>query len=121
MVQLLVMFLMTLCRISILPHLMPFSGENPHSIVVLDNAAIHHIDGIKRKIKEVGALVMHQQCLLFKYNMFIFVDEAGADRRDTLKKYAYSWRGKPANSCKLLVQGKHVTAMALMSTSGIYT
>ena len=37
---------------------MPFNGENPHSIVVLDNAAIHHVDGIKRMIEEVGALVM---------------------------------------------------------------
>ena len=51
--------------------------------------------------------------------MFIFVDETGADRRDTLRKYAYSWRGKPAKSSKLLVRGKHVTAMALMSISGI--
>ena len=31
---------------SILPHLMPFNGANQHSIVVMDNASIHHVDGI---------------------------------------------------------------------------
>ena len=30
----------------LLPQLMPFNGTNPHSVVVLDNAAIHHIGGI---------------------------------------------------------------------------
>ena len=31
---------------SILPHLMPFNGANQHSIVVMDNASIHHVDDI---------------------------------------------------------------------------
>ena len=51
--------------------------------------------------------------------MFIFVDESGADRRDALRKYAYSWKGSPAKSCKLLVRGEHITAIALMSCNGI--
>ena len=33
--------------------------------------------------------------------MFIFVDETGADCRDTLCKYGYSLRGKPIRSQKL--------------------
>ena len=36
----------------LLPHLQPFNGENPHSIVVLDNAAIHHIHDAPLKMLE---------------------------------------------------------------------
>ena len=28
---------------ALLPHLMSFNGVNPHSIVILDNASIHHL------------------------------------------------------------------------------
>ena len=41
----------------LLPHLMPFNGVNPHSVVILDNCSIHHVDGIASMIEEVGALV----------------------------------------------------------------
>ena len=27
-------------------HLMPFNGPNEHSIVIMDNASIHHVEGI---------------------------------------------------------------------------
>ena len=43
---------------SLLPHLMPFDGYNPHSIVVMDNCSIHHVQGIKTMIEEVGALLL---------------------------------------------------------------
>ena len=41
----------------LLPHLMPFNGKNPHSVVILDNCSIHHIDEVVDMIHEVGALV----------------------------------------------------------------
>ena len=41
---------------SILPHLMPFNGTNQHCIVVMDNASIHHVDGITDIIQGVGAI-----------------------------------------------------------------
>ena len=41
----------------LLPHLMPFDGNNPHSVVILDNCSIHHLDDIVDMIHEVGALV----------------------------------------------------------------
>ena len=31
---------------SLLPHLMSFDGRNPHSIVVMDNCSIHHVDSL---------------------------------------------------------------------------
>ena len=41
----------------LLPHLMPFNGSNPHSVVVMDNCAIHHVDSIVSSINDVGAIV----------------------------------------------------------------
>ena len=41
-----------------LPHLNPFNGTSKHSIVVMENAPIHHVDGIVDMIQLVGAMVM---------------------------------------------------------------
>jgi len=40
-----------------LPHLMPFNGVNPHSVIVMDNCAIQHTEGIVEIIEDVGAIV----------------------------------------------------------------
>ena len=42
----------------LLPLLMPFDGKNPHSIVIMDNDSIHHVDGIMDLITGVGALLI---------------------------------------------------------------
>ncbi len=42
----------------VLPHLMPYNGTNPHSVVIMDNASIHHVDGVVQMIQGVGALVI---------------------------------------------------------------
>lgn len=42
---------------SLLRHVMPFNGHNPHSVVVLDNASIHHTDNIIHILQSVGVLV----------------------------------------------------------------
>ena len=52
-------------------------------------------------------------------DMLVFIDETGADRRNCLRKFAYSIRGKPALCQKLLVRGQRVSAIAAMSTEGI--
>jgi len=36
---------------------MPFNGTNPNSIVVMDNASIHHIDELVELLSGVGVLV----------------------------------------------------------------
>ena len=43
---------------SLLPHLMPFNGTNPNSIVILDNCSIHHLDDVVDLIHSVGARVI---------------------------------------------------------------
>ena len=42
---------------NLLPHLMPFDEINPHSVVVLDNCAIHHIAEVKSMLEGIGVLV----------------------------------------------------------------
>ena len=36
---------------------MPFNGTNPHSVVILDNAAIHHVKSVVASLKGLGVLV----------------------------------------------------------------
>ena len=56
---------------------------------------------------------------VYSPEMLIFVDETGADRRNSLRKYAYSLRGKPAKNHSLMVRGERVSAIACMSMAGI--
>lgn len=56
---------------------------------------------------------------LYSPEMLIFVDETGADRRDTIRKHGYSMRGKPLVSHKLLIRGEHVSAIACISLAGV--
>ena len=55
----------------------------------------------------------------YKPEMLVFLDETGADRRNTVQKYSYSLRGKPAKSHKLLIWRKRVSAIAVMSIQGL--
>ena len=56
---------------------------------------------------------------MYSSDMFIFVDETGADRKNQLRKYGYSLRGRPAVNHALLVRGERVSAIACMSINGI--
>ena len=56
---------------------------------------------------------------IYTADMFIFLDETGTDRRDALRRYAYSWRGLPALAHKLLVKGQYLSSIAIMSSSGV--
>ena len=56
---------------------------------------------------------------VYSSDMFVFVDETGADRRNVLHKYGYSLRGKPASNHSLLIRGERVSAVACMSVNGI--
>ena len=42
----------------LLPHLMPFNGTNPHSIVILDNCSIHHVPEVVKAVQDVGSLLI---------------------------------------------------------------
>ena len=45
--------------IRILPILQPFYGINAHSVVIMDNASIHHVDGVTDLIEiQAGARLL---------------------------------------------------------------
>ena len=41
----------------LLPHLHPFDGVSSHSVVVMDNASIHHVNEVAQLIESTGALL----------------------------------------------------------------
>lgn len=44
---------------NLLPHLLPFNGVNEKSVVILDNASIHHVPEIESLIEETGAIAIY--------------------------------------------------------------
>ena len=42
----------------LLPYLLLFNGVNPNSVVIMDNASIHHVERVVNLIEETGAMVM---------------------------------------------------------------
>ena len=55
----------------------------------------------------------------YNSDMFIFLDETGADRRNTIRKYGYSMRGKTPQKHTLLVRGEHVSGIGIISVNGL--
>ena len=56
---------------------------------------------------------------LYSSEMFVFLDETGADRWNTIRKYGYSIRGIPARCHRLLARGKRISAIAMISVEGL--
>ena len=56
---------------------------------------------------------------IYSQDMLIFLDESGSDKRDSLRKYGYSLRGKPPRCQKFLVRGERVSLLTFMSSSGV--
>ena len=49
---------------------------------------------------------------MYSSEMFIFIDETGCDRKNALRKFGYSVRGKPATCVRLLSKGKRYSAIS---------
>ena len=56
---------------------------------------------------------------IFPTEMFVWIDESGSDSKDQLRRYGYALRGKRAVYRKLLVRGRHVSAVAAISSQGL--
>lgn len=41
----------------LLPQLMPFNGYNTHSVVIMDNCSVHHVERITQMITSTGAIL----------------------------------------------------------------
>ena len=46
---------------------------------------------------------------------FVFIDETGTDRRDSMRRFGYGLRGKPPVSQKILFRGQRVSTIAAIS------
>jgi len=51
--------------------------------------------------------------------LLVFVDETGADRRNCMRRLAYSMRGMPATSRKFTFKGDRVNAICAISYDGL--
>ena len=58
-------------------------------------------------------------CLLFKRDMFVWVDETGANNRDHIRKYGYALCGMTPTYTRQLVRGKRANAIVGLTASGI--
>jgi len=56
----------------LLPCLMPFNGINPRSVVVMDNASIHHVDKIRDLIEQKAKAIL---CFLPPYSPDLMLAE----------------------------------------------
>lgn len=56
---------------------------------------------------------------LYSPRMFVFVDETGSDRRNAMRKFGYSLRGKRCVAKMLLARGERVSAIAGLTLDGI--
>ena len=74
---------------------------------------------IARQRDEIERLRFVSELTVYTPEMFIFLDETGSDKRNAHRRYAYSWRGKPARTHKLLVRGQRMNAIAFMSVDGL--
>ena len=91
--------------------------------------SINYLQAIKRygmtrkKIRQVasqrcnalrGEFMSHT--FLFQRNMFVSVDESGADRRDSLRKFGYSLRGTTPEYHRFLTG---VNVLAAITSDGV--
>ena len=53
---------------SLVPILQPFVGKNPRSVVVMDNASIHHIEQVATLIQNTGAILRYLPPYNLDYN-----------------------------------------------------
>ena len=57
---------------------------------------------------------------IYDPSMFIWMDETGCDKRNMIRKYGYSIRGRPVCDQRLLVRGTRYSAIPILSLSGIH-
>ena len=59
------------------------------------------------------------QALLYKRELFVWVDETGCDRRNCIRKFGYAFRGATPVCHRILVRGQRISAVAAISTDGL--
>ena len=57
---------------------------------------------------------------IYDPSMLIWLDEGGCDRRNMIRKYAYSLRGMPLKNHSLHIRGKRYSTIPIVSIEGIH-
>ena len=78
---------------------------------VIRSVAIQQSDAMRAKFMA--------EISVYDPSMFIWLDESGCDRRNTLRKYGYSIRGIRPVDHRLLVRGIRYSAIPIMSIAGL--
>ena len=88
--------------LKLLPLQMPFDGKNHHSFVAMDNASVHHVDGISEPI---GALLIYLPPYLPDYNP---TEEAFSKVKTVIKTYEQEFElgGMDLKDLVLLASGQ---------------
>ena len=74
---------------ALLPYLQPFNGVNQHSIVVLDNASIHHVPQVISTLQGAGVLVQFLPSYSPDYNP---IEMVFAKAKSVLKLHEQAWQ-----------------------------
>ena len=45
-------------RGTLIPHMRPFDGVSPHSILIMDNCSVHHVNEVREVLQQAGILVL---------------------------------------------------------------
>ena len=59
------------------------------------------------------------RALMYKKELFVWLDETGCDNRSYMRKYGYAIRGDVPVCRRLLVRGQRISAIAAIATDGI--
>ena len=60
------------------------------------------------------------QVLRFPRDFFVWVDETGSDARTNIRRFGYSLFGQSPQYTRLLTRGKRVSAIAAISSEGLF-
>jgi len=86
-----------------------------------------HNNGFTRQRLQISVLQRNEflrQCYMeevsvYSPEMLIFLDETGADRRNTMRRCGYSMQGKLVVRHQLLFRGERLSALAFTSVDGL--
>ena len=87
---------------------------------------IHHHNFTRKKIQKIALQRSEEARIQFMAevsgyhpDMFIWVDETGSDRRNSIRSYGYALRGMRPVCHHLSVGGRRVSAIPVLTTRGI--
>lgn len=87
---------------------------------------IHRHGLTRRKIQQIALQRSSQyrgkfmaEVQMYKPEQFVWIDETGCDKRDSIRKYGYAMRGERPVYHRFLHRGQRVSAIAALCTDGV--